>query len=895
MKPKLAASVAALLLLAALGVPAARSHPHSGPRVVRGRRSKTPLYVTGLHAKPIGGGAVQAALRHLRRHETLYHIPVETTLRPAGKDRIHKLVSVRFDQTLRGVPVFGAQYVVHMKKTADGFAPRSANGHYFTDLDAPVESRVSEADARLVARAAARPVVATRVRSHGLTVLPAGKGVLTYHFTVRGSEFASPARREVFVNARTGAPALSYDNLQGATAVTGSGTRANGDHVALEEVRRRAGRFELRDRSRAMYASDGGEISTHDVAGMRSYFATDANVVRSSSPDFPDSATQSGAVDAHWGAGQVYEFYRALGRNSIDDAGMSIVSSVDASEGGQPLFNAFWDGHQMVYGNPDPAQLFPLSAGLDVVGHELTHGVTQHSARLVYMDQSGAMNEGYSDYFGNAIDDTVNPSKMDDPQTNGYMGEDLCRVSNPTDGWTCPTRDLNDGSTVADYVPLLNDLDNGGVHANMTIYSGALWDIRQALYAARGQAGAHDADRYVYAALTQYDTPLDTFVDGRNAVVTAARALNASDDDVAAIQKAFDDRGIVAGWDNTMANDSDILLANVSPQGFQFYSGPQTSGHEFVIGDFPQGTRLCCEPMQLLLGRDDGSIVPRGIGEAKAPHMFAQETPDISGDHIVWARASFTNRAGFDYDVRSRVLGHGPRTVVHRPGFQWVPAVDGGTVAWESATRAGTDIWARRPGHRPELVAGAKGEQWMPQVHGDWVAWWDVGKHGDKLGIGLKNLETDKHITLAPPSKRSVVGPPALGPGYVAWYEDDDGDGTGSIMTAPLGSTKARPVVKESSANAPQWHQVSAPPLPSGNAGYLTYSDERSFATGANGGSTAGAGRDIWIVPLRGGRPRLVTANAGDQAYPQMASGRTVVFLDSSQGHTDLLSRRVPR
>lgn len=839
---------------------------------------------------------MHAALRHLQLRDSIYHIPSPAqTLEFAGKDRVAKIVSVRFDQVFDDVPVFGAQYVVHMKRSDDGFAPKSVNGHYFTGIDVGTKARVDEAAAETVAIAAARPTVAGNVHRHGLTILPSEDGVLAYHFTVRGERLGAPSKQEVFVNARTGAPALTYNNLQGDRPVTGSGDRANGDTVPLEEVRTAPDEFELRDRSRPMYATDGGEITTHDVAGTRSYFATDANLVRSSSSTFPAAASDSGAVDAHWAAGQVYEFYRALGRNSIDDHGSSIVSSVNASEGGQPLFNAFWDGRQMVYGNPDPAQLFPLSAGLDVVGHELTHGVTQYSAELVYMDQPGAMNEAYSDYFGNAIDNTVNPSKMDDPDGNGYMGEDLCRVANPTN-WTCPTRDLNDGSTTTDYVSFLNDFDNGGVHVNMTIYSGALWDIRQALYAARGQAGAHDADRYVYTALTQYDTPLDTFVDGRNAVLAAAHALNAPVDDVDVIAKAFDDHGIVRGWDSSGSNDSQILLTNVSPQGFQFYSGPQVSGHEFVIGDFPQSAKLCCEPMQLLLGMDDGSVAPRGIGERKAPHIFAQETPDISGRRVVWARASFTRRRGFDYDIRSRMLGRPASTVVHRRGFQWMPAVDGGTVAWESATAGGTDIWAKRRGHKPQVVAGGRGEQWTPQVEGDWVGWWDVGRRGDKLRIGLRNLDTNRTITFSPPSKRSVVGPPALGPGYVTWYEDDDGDGTGAIMLASLGSETARAIVKESSPGAPQWHQVSGPPTPSGNASWITYSDERSFAVGTNGGAPApGTGRDVWIVSVHGGRPQLVTSNLGDQAYPQMAPGRTVVFLDSSRGHTDLMSRRVPR
>jgi Zn-dependent metalloprotease len=897
MKKLFVTSALLALSLPTLRVPATASPSRSEPRVVRARGTNAPLYVTGLHVKPIGSGAVKAAKEHLRDHASLYHIPVSRdSLDYLGRDRIGRQISVRFRQKFEGVPVFGAQYVLHMKKTVDGYAAKAANGHYFTSLDAPTKPKLTVREAKVIARGVARPVIPTIVSSVGMSILPIGRGVLVYEFSVWGQELGLPAREEVFVNARTGAPVLSFNNLQGNGPVTGSGERADGQDVPLHVFERTQVGFEMRDRFRAMYTSDGGEITTHDVAGLRSYFGTRSNIVRSDSSRFDGRASDSGAVDAHWAAGQVYEFYRALGRNSINDHGSSIVSSVAATEGGQPLFNAFWDGRQMVYGNPDPDQLYPLSAGLDVVGHELTHGVTQYSAELVYLDQSGAMNEAYSDYFGNAIDNTVNPSKMDDPEANGYLGEDLCRVPAPTDGWECPTRDMNDGSDVSDYVAFLGDFDNGGVHVNMTIYSGALWDIRQALYGARGVDGAHDADRYVYAALTQYDTPLDTFVDGRNAVLTAARALGASDEDVAAIEKAFDDRGIVRGWDKGGANDSTVLLEDVSPQGFLFYSRPQVSGSKYVIGDYVDKSDICCKPMELLVGKDDGTGTPASVGEERNPETFSQETPDVSGERVVWARGTLTGSSGFDFGIRSRRIGQRVETVTQAKGFQWLPSIDGETVAYESATRAGTDVWARRGRRAPELVAGGKGEQWMPEVGGHWISWWNVARGGRRLGVGVKNLVTGRSYAYGSQRRNAIVGPPALGPGYVTWYEDADGDGTGAIMRARLGEKSVHTIVPETSDDAPEWHQVSMPPWPSGNANYVTYSDERSFVIGPNGGAPApGSGRDVWIAPIEGGQPQLVTSNVGDQAYPQMGRGRTVLFLDTSQAETDLMSRRVPR
>jgi Zn-dependent metalloprotease len=94
-----------------------------------------------------------------------------------------------------------------------------------------------------------------------------------------------------------------------------------------------------------------------------------------------------------------------FGRNSLDDGGMSLISSVHVGEadGGdrfQPMNNAFWDGSQMAYGDGDGQVFQCFTRSLDVVGHELTHGVQSFTSNLLYRGQSGALNEHFSDVFG---------------------------------------------------------------------------------------------------------------------------------------------------------------------------------------------------------------------------------------------------------------------------------------------------------------------------------------------------------------------------------------------------------------------------------------------------------------------------------------------------------------
>jgi Zn-dependent metalloprotease len=111
---------------------------------------------------------------------------------------------------------------------------------------------------------------------------------------------------------------------------------------------------------------------------------------------------------AYDGLGAVHDFYqKQLGRNSIDNAGLNLVGNVNFGEG---FDNAFWDPDTlvMVFGNGSGVVFQDMTLDIDVLGHELTHGVTQFSAGLTYTDdQTGALNESFSDMLGSAINAAV--------------------------------------------------------------------------------------------------------------------------------------------------------------------------------------------------------------------------------------------------------------------------------------------------------------------------------------------------------------------------------------------------------------------------------------------------------------------------------------------------------
>ncbi|MBK8574375.1 MAG: M4 family metallopeptidase [Elusimicrobia bacterium] len=127
--------------------------------------------------------------------------------------------------------------------------------------------------------------------------------------------------------------------------------------------------------------------------------ALPGKLVRSEGEKGPNGPSKDPAVnEAYDYSGDTYDFYKeVLNRNSLDDRGMSLISSVHV---GQHYANAFWDGEQMAYGDGDGRTFVRFTKSLDVVAHELTHGVVSHTANLEYQGESGALNEHYADVMG---------------------------------------------------------------------------------------------------------------------------------------------------------------------------------------------------------------------------------------------------------------------------------------------------------------------------------------------------------------------------------------------------------------------------------------------------------------------------------------------------------------
>ncbi len=137
---------------------------------------------------------------------------------------------------------------------------------------------------------------------------------------------------------------------------------------------------------------------------------------------------------------KVVEFYKTvLGRNSVDDKGFDLVSSLHYLK---KYDNAFWDGQQMVYGDGDGNVFNEMYLSPDVIGHELTHGVTQNESALRYAGESGALNESISDVFGAVFNQWLNQWDVTQPQ-GWLIGAGIMAAPAQAKGFTC-LRDMRD-------------------------------------------------------------------------------------------------------------------------------------------------------------------------------------------------------------------------------------------------------------------------------------------------------------------------------------------------------------------------------------------------------------------------------------------------------------------
>jgi Zn-dependent metalloprotease len=255
------------------------------------------------------------------------------------------------------------------------------------------------------------------------------------------------------------------------------------------------------------------------------------------------TAGDSAVDEAYDGLGATYDFYwETLRRNSIDDQGMPLNGHVHF---GNRYNNAFWDGQRMVFGDGDGVLFNRFTIAIDVMGHELTHGVTEKEAQLIYQDQSGALNESVSDVYGSLVKQH-HKGKQAAEDADWLIGEGI---------WADPgrgeaLRSMKEPGTafegdpqpghMDDYVNTIDD--NGGVHINSGIPN-------RAFYLAATRIGGYAGEKagpIWYAALRDPRLKPDaSFVQFARLTVINAEILFPGGDEQQIVQDAWSEVGVV--------------------------------------------------------------------------------------------------------------------------------------------------------------------------------------------------------------------------------------------------------------------------------------------------------------------------------------------------------------
>jgi len=387
----------------------------------------------------------------------------------------------RYNQQYKGVEILGAEYILHEKNGTVWYA----NGQLVHGLNMDVAPALGEHAAlqaalnhlgaeaykwqndanetflkkeRGDARATFYPKGELKLTS-GKAEMNAENIKLVYRFDIYAEK--PLGRYFVDVDAKTGEVVNKISRIHDVD-IAGSGSSLYNGTVSMTVDQVTTSNFRLQENGNTVRAAD---IRTFNMNNGTSYTAaTDFTSTTANGP------WDGAGVSAHWGAEATYDyFFIKHNRNSLDNAGFTLLSYVHANLIGMGYpnnVNAFWDGSRMTYGDGDGVNYFPLVC-LDVVGHELTHGVTEFSSNLIYQNESGALNESFSDIFGNAVELFKENASLNNgfPVATWRVGEDMSASGQGIRHMQNPNQ-FSDPDTYQGTFWYTGTGDNGGVHTN---------------------------------------------------------------------------------------------------------------------------------------------------------------------------------------------------------------------------------------------------------------------------------------------------------------------------------------------------------------------------------------------------------------------------------------------
>jgi thermolysin len=422
------------------------------------------------------------------------------------------LAHTKLDQVINGIKVFDHQMIVHemngdVQGVTGDFAALTPN--------ATAASLTSvQATDKAIASTGFTGQLSRPATSELTYVAQGNKAILAYNVNVAFTDSKTPGNWSIFVNAVDGSIVSAINQIDFDNAATATATGVLGDSKTINTYYYTSyGSYYMEDHTKAMT----GDIETYTWKnGSSTYYDIGSTT---------NTWTDKAAVDAHYYAGKVFDYYKGLGRNSWNNAGGSIYSTVHYSTN---YNNAYWDGSKMVYGDGDGTTFRSLSAGYDVDAHEMTHAVTQTTSNLTYSNQSGALNESWSDAQA-CVMDSNDWMIGEDVYTPATAGDALRYMDNPAKG--------GQPATMSGYVNTTSD--NGGVHTNSGIPNKAFYNFATAI-GSRTIAG-----KVWYTASRDYMTSSTNFSGARAATLSAVAALYGSTSSYySALQTAWSNVGV---------------------------------------------------------------------------------------------------------------------------------------------------------------------------------------------------------------------------------------------------------------------------------------------------------------------------------------------------------------
>lgn len=542
----------------------------------------------------------------------------------------HKTYGIKY----KNIPIEYAMLKVHSK---DGEI-RSINGEYYKDIDINITPTITEKTAlekakefvnadKYIWQASDEVDFLRKTNQEYLKNPPQGELVICKDYINKNSKRLCLAykfeiysvkplsRGFIYVDAVSGEIIHSnpiIKHVDGTADTRYSGTRT----ISTDLFN---GQFRLRD-----YDSQRGNgIETYNMNSGTSYSnATDFSDGDNNWTDteYNNNAKDNAALDAHWGAMMTYDYFQQIhNRNSFDNQGTAIQNYVHYDN---DYDNAFWDGAVMTYG--DGGSDFDALTSLDIVGHEIGHGVTEHTANLVYQDESGALNESVSDIWAACIENYVGGGSFFDIWS---IGEDIELRQNQSGlrhMWN-PKLASQPDTYFGNNWYSGND-DNGGVHTNSGVFNywffllsngGSGTNDNNTSYSVSG-ISIEKSEQIVYFALFNYFTPNTNYpVASLLTTIAAQEVFGFCAEEVLAVKEAWK----AVGFNISLNIPTNLNISQTITSGTnQTYSAINTIEADNII-----------EPNTNVVYRAGNSIVLKSGFHAKAGsnfHAYIEECAD---------------------------------------------------------------------------------------------------------------------------------------------------------------------------------------------------------------------------------------------------------------------------